>query len=99
MISDDPERDPHTSGWHLADCASGSLSEVKGLCETYSGLSVVPERPEARLLYWFRAGRVGAVTDGELRFGDEVGLLGSGSSAVYLAYVPLTGRMSSCGTA
>lgn len=88
------ERDSHTSGWHLADYGSSSLSEVKGLCETYFGLSVDPALPEARLLYWFRAGRVGAVTVGELRFGDEVRLLRSESSGGYLVYVPLTGRMT-----
>jgi AraC-like DNA-binding protein len=97
VVTGDPERaerDSHTSGWHLADHGSRSLSEVKGLCETYFGLSVDPEAPETRLLYWFRAGRVGAVTVGELRFGDEVRLHRPESSSVYLVYVPLTGRMT-----
>ncbi|GIJ67361.1 helix-turn-helix transcriptional regulator [Virgisporangium ochraceum] len=88
------ERDSYTSGWHLADYGNSSLSEVKSLCQTYFGLSVVPELPEARLLYWFRAGRVGAVTVGEMRFGDEVRLLRPDSPDVYLVYVPLTGRMT-----
>lgn len=98
MVTGDPERaerDSYTSGWHLADYGSSSLSEVKGLCEAYFGLSVIPEPSEARLLYWFRAGRVGPVTVGELRFGDEVRLHRSESSGVYLVYVPLTGRMTS----
>jgi AraC-like DNA-binding protein len=96
-VTADPERaerDSHTSGWHLAEYGSSSLAEVSELCRTYFGLSVEPDRPASRLLYWFRAGQVGAVTVGEIRFGDEVQLGRCEPLNAYLVYVPLTGRMT-----
>jgi AraC-like DNA-binding protein len=84
----------HTSGWRLADYGSSSLAEVNALCEEYFGIHVRPERPASRLLYWFRAGQVGPVTVGEIRFGDEVQLARHAAMGTYLVYVPLTGRMT-----
>lgn len=97
LVTADPdgaERGSHTSGWHLADYGSSSLDEINALCKTYFGLSVEPERPASRLLYWFRAGRVGPIAVGEVRFGDEVRLGRCEPPAAYLVQVPLTGRMT-----
>lgn len=93
-VTAESERGSHTSGWQLADYGSSALTEVRALCETYFGLTVEPGSPTARLLYWFRVGRIGPVTLGEIRFGDEVRLGRREPTRSYHVYIPLTGRMT-----